>query len=154
MRLQLSTWMEVEEYLKNNNSIIIPIGSTEQHGPNGLIGTDAITSEKISHLIGDEHNILVAPTINIGMAQHHLGFPGSMTLRPSTFIAMIGDVVKSLICHGFRHIFFVNGHGGNIASMEAAFSELYADYSFAQEKCNFKCKLTNWYMGERLPQRC
>jgi creatinine amidohydrolase len=74
----------------------------------------------------------VAPTFNVGMAQHHLAFPGTIFLRPTTFIAAIGDWVRSLGAHGFEKIYFLNGHGGNVASIEAAFSEIYADYSFRQ----------------------
>ena len=63
-----------------SQSIIIPIGSTEQHGPNGLIGTDALCAEAVAKGVGEKAEALVAPTISVGMAQHHLGFPGSMTL--------------------------------------------------------------------------
>ena len=152
MRLQLCTWQEVEAYLKQNTGIIVPIGSTEQHGPNGLIGTDAITSEKIAHLISEQHNVLIAPTINIGMAQHHMAFTGSISFKPTTFIAMICDIVTCLASHGFTHVFFVNGHGGNVAPLRVAFSEIYSEYSFSQRPCNFKCTVTNWYMGERVHQ--
>ena len=76
MQLQLKTWRFVEDYLKDKTGIIIPIGSTEQHGPIGLIGTDAICAEVIARGVGDATGALVAPTISVGMAQHHLAFPG------------------------------------------------------------------------------
>ena len=82
MRLHLSTWQEVENYLAGSKAILIPIGSTEQHGPTGLIGTDALCPEIIGGLAADQSGLLMAPTFNIGVAQHHLEFPGSMTLRP------------------------------------------------------------------------
>jgi len=149
MQLQLSTWQEVEAYLTRSRGIIMPIGSTEQHGPNGLIGTDALTSEAIARGVGEAADACVAPTIAVGMAQHHLGFPGSMTLRPSTLIQVIKDSVQSLQRHGFERFYFINGHGGNIATVTAAFSELYAERSLdpRSNAPGIRCKLRNWWTG-------
>jgi len=148
MRLQLATWPEVDEYLKTSTGIIVPIGSTEQHGPTGLVGTDALTAEAIGQRLGDEVGAMVAPTISVGMAQHHLGFSGSMTLRPTTLIAVVKDMIDSLTVHGFDRFFFVNGHGGNIATVNAAFSEVYADSSLggASNRAPVKCVLHNWFV--------
>ena len=149
MQLQLATWQEVEAYLKGSRGIIMPIGSTEQHGPNGLIGTDALCAEVIARGVGDKTGACVAPTISVGMAQHHLGFAGSMTLRPSTLIQVIKDYVQSLQRHGFERFFFVNGHGGNIATVTAAFSELYAERSLdpRSNAPGIRCELRNWWTG-------
>ena len=81
MQLHLSSWPEVEAYLATSKAILIPIGSTEQHGPNGLLGTDALCPEIIAKRAGDESGILVGPTFNVGIAQHHMAFPGTITLR-------------------------------------------------------------------------
>jgi len=145
MLLHLSTWSEVAQFLQRSRAIVVPIGSNEQHGPTGLLGTDWLCPEIISREAEKDADILIAPTFNIGMAQHHLGFPGTISLRPSTFIAAIGDWVRSLAAHGFTRILFLNGHGGNIASIEAAFSEIYADSSFARERAGFALKLCNWW---------
>ncbi len=150
MLLQLATWQEVDAYLERSRGVIIPIGSTEQHGPLGLIGTDAICPEVIARGISERIDALVAPTISIGMAQHHLGFAGSISLRPSTLIAVVRDVVQSLARHGFERCYFLNGHGGNVATLNAAFSEIYADASFtrgADNQLRVRCKLSNWYMA-------
>ena len=156
MRLHLSTWQEVEAYLKNSTAILIPIGSTEQHGPSGLIGTDALCPEIIGGLAADESGLLMAPTFNIGVAQHHMEFPGSMTLRPSTFIANMIDWVDSLAKHGFARFYFLNGHGGNIATINAGFAEIYASRSLdtGNARPPIKCKLRNWWDGKDTYAKC
>jgi creatinine amidohydrolase len=152
MQLQLQTWQEVEAYLRTSRGIILPIGSTEQHGPNGLIGTDAICAEVIAKGVGEAAGALVAPTIAVGMAQHHLAFAGSMTLRPSTLIAVLKDMVESLARHGFERFYFLNGHGGNIATMAAAFSEIYATRSLgtSSNSSPIKCRLKNWWQSKEV----
>jgi creatinine amidohydrolase len=127
MRLQLMTWPEVEEYLKKSQGVIIPIGATEQHGPTGLIGTDAICAETLAWKTGELANAVVGPTMSVGMSEHHMHFPGSVTLRPTTLITVVRDVILSLARHGFRRFFFINGHGGNTASINAAFFEVYEE---------------------------
>ena len=147
MLLHLQTWAECEAYLKRSTAIIVPIGSTEQHGPNGLIGTDAICAEYISHRVGEQAQAMVGPTISIGMAQHHLAFAGSITMRPTTMIAYVRDYVRSLAMHGFDRFYFVNGHGGNVATLGAAFNELYAEQSLdaTGQIRRVRCEQRNWY---------
>ena len=146
MLLHMSTWQEIEAHLKASKAIIVPIGSNEQHGPTGLLGTDFLCPQIIAYEAEKrDPRLLIGPTFNIGMAQHHLGFAGSISLRPSTFIAAIGDWVKSLAAHGFERIYFLNGHGGNVASIEAAFSEIYATASFERRSIGFALKLRNWW---------
>jgi creatinine amidohydrolase len=158
MLLHLSTWQEIESYLKTSNGVIIPIGSTEQHGPTGLIGTDFICAEAIAHGISQDFSqnfsshdsdktdkinatdVLVSSTLTIGMAEHHTAFPGTISLKPSTLILLVKDYVNSLVRHGFKHFFFVNGHGGNIAILRAAFTEIY------QEHPQVRCRVANWWM--------
>ncbi len=146
MLLAKSTWPEIEAYLQRSRAIIVPIGSNEQHGPTGLLGTDWMCPEIIAHhasTAGGE--LLVAPTFPVGMAQHHLSFPGTITLRPSTLIATIRDWTLSLATHGFERIYFLNGHGGNVSTIEAAFSEIYAEASFQARPRGFALKLRNWW---------
>ncbi|MBR8831177.1 MAG: hypothetical protein N5P05_002943 [Chroococcopsis gigantea SAG 12.99] len=148
MLLHLCTWPEVESYLEVSRGIIIPIGSTEQHGPTGLIGTDAISAEVIAKGVGEATSALVGPTINVGMALHHTAFPGSISLRPSTLINVIVDYVSCLTKSGFLKFFFINGHGGNIATLKAAFSEAYdrVDNLGIERADEVKCQVANWFM--------
>jgi creatinine amidohydrolase len=141
MLLHLSTWPEVEAYLGRTRGIIVPMGSTEQHGPSGLIGTDFICAEIIARGIGQERDALIASTLTVGMAEHHLAFPGTISLRPATLMAVIKDYVHSLARHGFERFFFVNGHGGNIAIGRTAFAEIYTELP------QVRCRLANWWMS-------
>ena len=93
----------------------------------GIIGTDAVCAETVAWRTGELAGALVGPTLSVGMSEHHMHFPGSVTLRPTTLVAVVRDVILSLARHGFRRIFFVNGHGGNTASIHAGFFEAYAD---------------------------
>tara|TARA_B100000678_G_scaffold75497_1_gene62023 strand:+ start:22499 stop:23251 length:753 start_codon:yes stop_codon:yes gene_type:complete len=149
MRLHLSTWPEIETYLESSRAILIPIGSTEQHGPNGLIGTDALCPEIIAAATEEKTELLVGPTFSVGIAQHHLAFPGSMTLRPSTMIAAMKDWTDSLIRHGFERIFWLNGHGGNTATIQAAFAEIYSERSLKvggkDNLPDLRLKAVNWW---------
>ena len=157
MLLNLSTWPEVEEHLKSSTGFIVPVGSAEQHGPNGLIGTDSICPEVIAMGLGDRIDALVGPTVTIGVSPHHLGFPGTISLRPSTLIAIVCDTVQSLARHGFDRIYFINGHGGNIAPLETAFSEIYAEASLATpglQKRHLRCRLRSWTGGARVRRLC
>jgi creatinine amidohydrolase len=148
MQLHLSSWPEIEKYLETSKAILIPIGSTEQHGPNGLLGTDALCPEIIARRAGDEASFLVGPTFNVGQAQHHMAFPGTITLRPSTMIAAMLDWAQSLAHHGFERLYWLNGHGGNINAINAAFAEMYHGISFDRAGAShppFRCTLRNWW---------
>ncbi len=149
IRLDLRSWKEVDSYLEDCKGIILPIGSTEQHGPTGAIGTDALTAHAIALEVGRRTGVLVAPVQAFGMAEHHLGFPGTMSLKPATMLALIHDLLLSLFSHGFERIFVVNGHGGNIASAKAAFAQAYgtAAQRNLPNASQLKCKLVNWFMA-------
>jgi creatinine amidohydrolase len=147
MLLHLSTWQEVEAYLQRSRGIIIPIGSTEQHGPTGLIGTDFICAEAIARGVGAAADALVTSTLTLGMAEHHTGFAGTISLKPDTLILVIQDVVRSLAKHGFNRFFFLNGHGGNIAVLKNAFKEI------KQELPEVSCYLGNWWASDRMYKR-
>lgn len=139
MLLSNATWTQVESYLNRKDSIIIPIGSTEQHGPTGIIGTDYVTAQKIAEEVANQLNIYCAPPLCYGMAQHHLAFPGSAALKPSTMVLVINEIIESFYQQGFKKIIFINGHGGNIAPTTTAFCEFKSKHNDAQ------LYLHNWW---------
>lgn len=151
MQLALSTWPEIDAYLQRSRGVIVPIGSIEQHGPTGLIGTDAICVEQIAARAGEVADILIAPVMPAGVAPHHMAFAGTLSLRPETFIAMVGDLTRSLARHGFNRIYFLNGHGGNIAPLHQAMRELKTEWG---PDCGadgrVACRVQSWWQYENV----
>ena len=139
MELAKSTWKQVEEYLKSSRKVIIPIGSTEQHGPTGIFCTDYVIPERIAIAAGERTVTLVTPVIAFGMSNHHLAFSGTVSLNPSTLMKVVEDVVGSLYRGGFRSFLFFNGHGGNTATLDATFSEIREKFPEAS------LRLVSWY---------
>lgn len=132
MLLMQARWQEVEAYLTRSDAIVIPTGSVEQHGPIGLIGTDAICAAAIAQGMAQQADILVGPEIAFGVAPFNLAFPGTISARPSTFTALLGDYIRSLAKQGFRHFYVLNGHGGNIGPAKSAFLEIVGEWSLGQ----------------------
>jgi len=126
MRLALTTWRQVEAYLETKRTLIVPVGSTEQHGPNGLIGTDHLIADALARAVGERLDLLVHPPLTLGMSQHHLAFPGSASLTSATLARVLTELAESMARHGFRRFFWINGHGGNTPPASAAASDLLA----------------------------
>jgi creatinine amidohydrolase len=111
--LQEMTWTDVVEYLKTSDMVIIPIGSTEQHGPHLPLGTDYYEALGISKMISARTGVLVAPVVLAGYSVYHSGFAGSLSLKPETLELVLFETAEMLIKYGFRRFMFFNYHGGN-----------------------------------------
>lgn len=120
MRLDRRTWGQVEDYLRHHDGIILPTGSNEQHGPIGLIGTDAICAESISERAAELAGALVAPTLAYTPAPFNMAFPGTISIEADTFAMLAGEIFAGLLKQGFEHIYVVNGHGANLEPLRAA----------------------------------
>jgi len=111
------SYVDIEEYLKTKDTILVPMASTEQHGPHLPLYTDTITAVEISERISEAIGVLHTPPLWAGYSpQHMYGVGqgrGTVTLRASTLLNLMNDVARSLIHHGFNRIIFINGHGSN-----------------------------------------
>ena len=104
---------EVEAFLRTSRTVIVPTGSTEQHGPHGPLLTDALIPTEIARRAAPRVRAVVAPTINYSLSYPHVGFTGLVHIRVPTFMALIEDLCLSLSSIGFRRIVFLNGHYDN-----------------------------------------
>lgn len=111
--LQEMTWPEVKAYLAKCDLVIIPLGSTEQHGPHLPLGTDFYEALGMAKLISARTGVMVAPLVLIGYSAYHSGFPGTLSLKPETLEEVIFESVEWLLKYGFRRFLFFNYHGGN-----------------------------------------
>ena len=102
---------------QNINKVIIPVGSYEQHGLHAALGTDYLIADKIAQLISEKAGIYKLPPVVYGCSALHLGHKGTISIKTDTFEAYISDIIESLIKSGVKKVFIVNGHGGNILSL-------------------------------------
>lgn len=110
----------VEEYLTENDLVLVPVGATEQHGPHAPLLTDVLIPREICRRVAAARHGLVAPPVNFGISDAHRGFKGLIYLQIRTFLSVIEDVCYSLAEVGFRRIYFVNGHWSNTGAIELA----------------------------------
>lgn len=120
------TWPEIEQAMHKVKIAIIPIGAHEQHGPHMTENCDAVLAEEMARRLAARLHpeAIITPTVNMGISPHHMSFPGTITLRSSTLVAILRDMVESLKHHGLKHVLFLNSHGGNIAVLKTASDEL------------------------------
>lgn len=113
--LEELTWVEFDRVKNEVELVIIPLGATEQHGPNTTMATDTVRARAMGKLIGEVYGnrVLIGPTIPIGLSYHHMKFPGTLTYSLQTYLNMIRDICWSLNEHGIKKVLFITGHGGN-----------------------------------------
>src|SRR5690349_17667345 len=111
---------EVEAFLCDHDTVIVPIGSTEQHGPHGPLLTDVLVPVEVAKRAALRAGAAVAPSINYGLSYPHVGFTGVVHLRIATFMAIVEDVAAGLAAMGFRRIVFLNGHYDNTLAIAYA----------------------------------
>ena len=111
---------EVETFLREHDTVIVPTGSTEQHGPHGPLLTDVFVPVEVARRVAPRAGAAVAPSINYGLSYPHVGFTGVVHLRIGTFMSLVEDVAVGLATMGFRRIVFLNGHYDNTLAIAYA----------------------------------
>src|SRR6266849_10424118 len=112
MRVADLNWMQVEEYLKRDQRAVLPLGSTQEHAYLSL-ATDNLLAERVAVEAAEPLGIPVFPVMPYGITPVFRAYPGSISLRVETLLAVMRDVLDSLEHHGFKRVLIVNGHGGN-----------------------------------------
>lgn len=117
---------EAEEALANADVALVAVGSTEQHGPNMTLETDTVVAYRLALRIAESiyPRAVVAPPVPYGVSYHHMKFPGSMTLSPETFQAIVLEVIESLRQHGVERFFIIDGHAGNQGALDVLMTKL------------------------------
>ncbi|MEM7345521.1 MAG: creatininase family protein, partial [Chloroflexota bacterium] len=125
------TIVDIKEYLEENDTVIVPVASIEQHGPHLPLKTDTVTAEEVSRRVSELIGVLYTPCIWTGYSPQHMheasGGRGTITVRPETLLNLMYDVGRSLIHHGFNRILFINGHGSNIKVVDPVLRKLRYD---------------------------
>jgi creatinine amidohydrolase len=142
MRLHACNWMQIELYLAGDDRIVLPLGSTEQHAQLSL-GVDTILAERVSLEAAEPLGVPVAPVLPFGLCPYFAAYPGSPSLRTSTYLALVGDLLDSLHGQGFRRFLLVNGHGGN-SPVEGLAAEWIGAHGDAQVLVH------HWWKGPRV----
>jgi len=125
LHLDRLTWAEVKSEIENGrDTVVVPFGSTEQHGRHMPLGTDAVLGDELGWAVADRLDAFLAPTVRFGCSEHHLSFAGTISLGEETFQRIVSDVVASLSRHGFRRIVLLPTHGGNFKPLAEACAEL------------------------------
>lgn len=124
-RLEEMTWPEVQrEIAAGRDTVVVPFGAVEQHGPHLPLGTDAIFGDEVGKLVADRLGAFIAPTVRIGCSSHHLSFAGTISLEDETFYEVVRDVVRTLARHGFRRLVLLPTHGGNFKPLGEAVNRM------------------------------
>lgn len=124
MQLELMTWPEVEAQLARGVCAMLPVGSVEQHGPMGLVGTDAICAAAVANEVASNVEAIVAPTFAYAPAPFNTAFPGTVSITPDLLTALVQQICQGLLDQGFLGVFIVNGHGANLEPIARAIAVL------------------------------
>ena len=141
MKISESSWFDIESYLQTDDRCILPLGSTEQHAHLSL-SVDSILSEKIATDAAAPLGVPVFPAVPYGLTPYFMAFPGTVSLKLSTYVALVRDILDSLYDTGFRRVLIVNGHGGN-SPVQPVCAE------WMQARPGARCRFHDWWRAPR-----
>lgn len=141
MKISESSWFDIEAYLQTDDRCILPLGSTEQHAHLSL-SVDSILSEKIATDAAEPLGVPVFPAVPYGLTPYFMAFPGTVSLKLSTYAALVRDILDSLYDTGFRRVLIVNGHGGN-SPVQPVCAE------WMQARPGARCRFHDWWRAPR-----
>ena len=141
MRVADLNWMQVEEYLERDDRIVLPVGSTEQHGYLSL-AVDVILAERVSVEAAEPLGVPVMPPMPFGVAPGFTAYPGTVSLRLETLVSVLTEALDSLYGQGFRRFLVVNGHGGNVPAGEPL-------AAWAAKRDGASLRFHSWWASER-----
>ena len=127
MYLAAETWPDLGEYFESESLALVPLGSTEQHGPHLPEGTDHMIAEALAREAADRGGYLCTPTITVGVSPHHRQFHGTMWVDPPVFRDYVESLTRNLTSHGIDRVIYVNAHGGNVTHLREVGRRLHED---------------------------
>ena len=142
MRIAEINWMMMEEYLRRDDRCVLPLGSTEQHAYLSQ-SEDSIIAERLAVEAAEPLGVAVFPVLAYGITPYFRGFPGTVTVRVQTYLALVRDLLDSIAEHGFKRILIVNGHGGNVPA-QGLVGEWLADHP------GMRIKFHNWWNAPKV----
>ncbi len=143
-----TSWSTVEEYLKRDDRVILPVGSQEQHGRHMPLGVDWMIPHALGHRVSAATGVLCLSPVCYGMAWLHSGFPGTVALKVTTLIAVYTDILEELYAQGFRRVLLLNGHGGNGNAIIGALSGLVRKFE------DLRVKVREWWRLPAIEELC
>ncbi|HWX97324.1 MAG TPA: creatininase family protein [Solirubrobacteraceae bacterium] len=121
VELDRLTWPEIRaEQERGRDTVVVAFGATEQHGPHMPLATDALLGDHLARMVAESLDAFLAPTVRIGCSEHHLEFPGTLSLSDATFHGIVADIVRSLARGGFARVVLLPTHGGNFGPLATA----------------------------------
>lgn len=144
MRIEDLNWMDIEDYLKHDDRLILVVGACEQHGYLSML-SDVKIPLALADAASTRTGVLVAPPVNFGSSPYFLTYPGTLSLRLGTLMDVVEDIVRSAYGQGFKHILVMNGHGGN-SGLKARLTEL------TNELPDLKQQWYAWWMSHSVEE--